>query len=142
MNLGGPCHCMSPRIALPIMRDDRFVQLWRLPGEEDAAGAGTHRHPHTHEPLSTFHQLNSQIHSCVHSVLVKGEFITDSSLLSLELFRKDFVFFKERSKYPYPATPFCYRSVLCTVEVASTQTFSKFSICLKITHNMVRCDQD
>uniref|UniRef100_A0A3B5AK21 Uncharacterized protein n=1 Tax=Stegastes partitus TaxID=144197 RepID=A0A3B5AK21_9TELE len=38
MAASGPCHRVSPCIALPIMRVDRFMQLWRLPGDES-------RHP-------------------------------------------------------------------------------------------------
>lgn len=45
MNLGGACHSTSPRIALPIMRADRFMQLWRLSGEK---GCSRSRHPGAH----------------------------------------------------------------------------------------------
>lgn len=41
MNLGGPCHRVSPCITPPIMRADRFMQLCCSSGNRDAAGTWT-----------------------------------------------------------------------------------------------------
>ncbi len=70
MNVGGPCHCASPRIALPIMRADRFMQLWRLPGEK---GCSRSSHPGARTHFFHFH---SQTDAHARKVLVKEVLIT------------------------------------------------------------------
>lgn len=68
MNGAGLCHCASLPVGSPIMRADRFMQLWRLPGEKGCNTSG-----------------RSQSHICTYGcafsckVLMNGTLITHFS---------------------------------------------------------------